>query len=707
MNAIESSSGPLKFSSTPPPSAEEALGVRRQYSSDATILLVGFFGAGKKTLGIIASVALRRRFVDFDAVFSQQHHSSPREFIARHGLARYRELELQISKDLLTKHQKGCVIVGLGGTASPSQRTLLTECGQRHPVIYVRRDESDLQQLSGTTPGKFSRIFDVVNAFFESCTNFDFFNHTQSESRSGPTPPAYLKLKETERVFVAFLHRIFGRDHRQVFSIDPFSKSHTFALQVPVPFLDQPQHDLESLESGADAITLLVHPKDIKTSGSTEKLARHVALLRKHSRVPIVVDLSAPHSTHSTFDYHKTLETILRLAPDALTCCLECENGLVSKLSSSKGYTRIIGTVHEPSPVGYQHRTFTQSTLKELGGALECDAIRVTGEAISQDQNYTCLSFVHDMETALKIPIIAYNRGPMGRASICLSQTLSPVVVPQFSKETGITIREAQCALTACFLQSKKAFTIFGQSVKYSLSAAMHNTAYAACGLPHVYAILQSENLSDIHRLLEDENHGGVTISLPYKTAILPFLDEVTADAKDINAVNTVVLEHTQLPNGEKVTVRRGYNTDYIGIRDCIHKHLSPANAVRDGTTALIIGAGGMAHAAIYACYELGVRRMCIYNRSVENAKKLANYYHQWAQSKPGVNLQLDVLCSPEDPWPSDCRLPTIVTSCIPPYELGSERPIELLLSEQWLASRTGGVYLEVSEKIHTFKDRG
>jgi shikimate 5-dehydrogenase len=279
--------------------------------------------------------------------------------------------------------------------------------------------------------------------------------------------------------------------------------------------------------------------------------------------------------------------------------------------------------------------------------------------------------------------------------------------VPQFSKETGITIREAQCALTACFLQSKKAFTIFGQSVKYSLSAAMHNTAYAACGLPHVYAILQSENLSDIHRLLEDENHGGVTISLPYKTAILPFLDEVTADAKDINAVNTVVLEHTQLPNGEKVTVRRGYNTDYIGIRDCIHKHLSPANAVRDGTTALIIGAGGMAHAAIYACYELGVRRMCIYNRSVENAKKLANYYHQWAQSKPGVNLQLDVLCSPEDPWPSDCRLPTIVTSCIPPYELGSERPIELLMSEQWLASRTGGVYLEVSEKIHTFKDRG
>jgi shikimate kinase len=704
MSAIDSSPGPLKYSSTPPASAHEALGAHRQYSSDVTILLVGLFGAGKKTLGIIASVALRRRFVDFDAVFNQEVQSSPQEFIARHGLARYRELELQISKDILTKHDKGCVIVGLGGTASPSQRTLLTECGQRHPVIYVRRDENDLQRLSGTSPDKFSRIFEVVNAFFESCTNFDFFNHTQSESQSGPTLPTYLKLKETERVFVAFLHRIFGRDHRQVFSLDPFSKSHTYALQVPVSYLDQPGLDLESLESGADAITLLVQPDDLKSTSLTEKLVRYIALLRKHSRVPIIVDVSAPHSTHSAFSYHETLATILRLAPDALTCCLECDNGIFSKLSSAKGYTKIIGTVHEQSPVGSHHRSFTPSTLTQLGGTSKFDAIRVTGEAVAPDQNYLCFCFLQDMQSTSKIPIIAYNTGLLGKPSICLGRTLSPVVPPSLN-QTGITMKEAQFALTACFLQLKKVFTIFGQSVKYSLSAPMHNTAYEACGLPHVYDTLQSEKLSDIHRLLDDKNHGGVTISLPYKSAILPFLDEVSSDAKDINAVNTVVLEHSQRPNGEMVTIRRGYNTDYIGIRDCIHKHLSPANAVRDGTTALIIGAGGMAHAAIYACYELGVRRMCIYNRSVENAQKLADYFRQWAQSKPGVNLQLHVLCSPEDPWPSDCRLPTIVTSCIPPYELGSERPINMLLSEQWLDSRTGGVYLEVSETSHTFKE--
>jgi shikimate 5-dehydrogenase len=281
-------------------------------------------------------------------------------------------------------------------------------------------------------------------------------------------------------------------------------------------------------------------------------------------------------------------------------------------------------------------------------------------------------------------------------ASVWLNPTLSPVVLPSM-QDTGITLQHAQQAMTACFLHTKKIFTIFGRTVKHSLSPEMHNTAYAVCGLPHIYDTMQSQDLSSVHKLLEDEGHGGLAISLPYKSAVLPFLDEVSPDAKNINAVNTIVLEHKYQPNGQRVTVRRGYNTDYIGIRDCIDKHLSPANAVRDGTTALIIGAGGMAHAAIYACYELGVRSMCIYNRTPENARKLAEYYHQWAQSKPGVNLRFDILHSPEDSWPEDLRPPTIVVSCIPTCQIGSESLVALQLSDHWFESRTGGVFVEVS----------
>lgn len=292
------------------------------------------------------------------------------------------------------------------------------------------------------------------------------------------------------------------------------------------------------------------------------------------------------------------------------------------------------------------------------------------------------------------MPIIAYNIGEMGKASILLNHTLSPVVLPSMSN-TGITVREAQEALTSCFLQSKKIFTIFGQDVKHTLSPAMHNSAYAACGLPHIYNAIQSKDLSDVHQLLADEGHGGVTISLPYKSAILPLLDEISSEARDMNAVNTVVLEPKYQVDGDQNTIRRGYNTDYIGIRDCIDKHLSPANAVRDGTTALIIGAGGMARAGVYACFNLGVRRICIYNRTPQHAQNLAEYFYHWAQSKP-TDLRLEVLASTDSPWPTDFRLPTIVVSCIPSLEIGSETPVDLQIAEQWLESRTGGVFVEV-----------
>jgi shikimate 5-dehydrogenase/shikimate kinase len=698
MSALDSAAVRSK-SSHPPGPGEDAPGFRRQYNSDATLLLVGFFAAGKKTLGIIASVALRRRFIDFDAFFRQEVQSSPQEFISQNGLARYREVELELSRDLLKRFSKGCVIVGLGGSASRPQQALLTEFARQHPVIYVRRDTSDLQQLVGSSRDKFQRIFEVGSEFFESCTNFDFFNHTQGQPyQNGRRLPTYLKLKETERMFVAFLHRVFGELHRSVFSADPFSPSHTFALQVPLAWLDETQ-DLESLEAGADAIALVVPPEEFPSNTFMDRLARHMATLRRHCRVPVIVDVTAsPVTWKDPKVYLEILMSILRLAPDAITCSIQYGMEIVRKVHASKGHTRLIASVHEPLPVGSPQRSLQLAALQHEIHLSKIDAVRVTGECCLPDDNFATVPFHADLSKS-GIPVVCYNTGIFGMASIWLNPTLSPVVLPSM-QHTGVTLQQAQEAMTACFLHTKRKFTIFGRTLKHSLSPEMHNTAYAVCGLPHIYDSMQSQNLSGVHKLLDDEDHGGVTISLPYKSAVLPFLDEVSPDAKDINAVNTIVLEHKYQPDGKRVTIRRGYNTDYIGIRDCIDRHLSPANAVRDGTTALIIGAGGMAHAAIYACYELGVRSMCIYNRTRENAQKLAVYYHRWAQSKPGVNLRLDVLQSAEDSWPADLRPPTIVVSCIPTYQIGSESLVAMQLPDQWFESRTGGVFVEVSHSL-------
>src|SRR4051794_1339614 len=87
--------GPASLGSPPVTPGLHEQPTSRRYNADATILLVGFVGAGKKTLGLIASIALRRKLIDYDAFFHSQVNSSPQNFIATYGFARYREVETE------------------------------------------------------------------------------------------------------------------------------------------------------------------------------------------------------------------------------------------------------------------------------------------------------------------------------------------------------------------------------------------------------------------------------------------------------------------------------------------------------------------------------------------------------------------------------------------------------------------------------------
>ncbi|KAJ5952302.1 uncharacterized protein N7479_010715 [Penicillium vulpinum] len=687
---------PPSSSRTPGPHPEGP-GSRR-YSADATILLVGFFGAGKKTLGLIASVALRRCFVDFDSFFRDQIHCSPQEFIAEHGFRRYREVETEVSRDVLTKYQTGCVIAGLGFAASPTQRQLLGAFAQNHPVVYVRRSKADLQHFIRIPSNNFDHIFELENAFFESCSNFDFFNITQEPNQQTKSQiHAPLKLKEVERIFVAFLYRIFGDPHKQLFSADAFSATHTYALDLSLKQLET-DLDTEFLDAGADAIKLTLNHEEYSHGEISVRLPRCMTILRKHTRVPIILDAQTDPEKDST-GYLKFLETVaLRVAPDAFTCMLQNKD-TVRRIHATKGHSRMIALYQQMGPLGVDMLPSEIPNLRIWLEDLGFEALCITGQHAVAGDALACVAFRQMLTSALNIPVIAYNTDPEERASILLNPTLSPIRVSP-GQDQIYSLRDMQHALSSFSLRPSKLFKIVGQDLRHSLSPAMHNAAYAACGLPHKYDYDEIQTFHEIEVILKtpsfDDFLGGLIISLPFKNDILPLLDETSPDARDINAVNTVVLEYKLQPNGVRTPFYRGYNTDYTGIKDCVHSHLSPANAIRGGSTALIIGAGGMAHAAVYACYQLGVRQVFVYNRTLSNAQKLARYYNVWARSKGDNIFHLHVLQSTEDRWPSDFRLPTIVISCIPGRHVGTQLPVLFQVSGTWLESRTGGVFVEV-----------
>lgn len=663
----------------------------RAYGSNTSLVLVGLFGSGKTTLGIIASMKLNAKLIEFDAFFTNKVGSTPQSYLASVGSAKYREVEFQVTSDLLSAHKHGCIIVGIGAMGSRQQKVLLQEFSQTHPVVYVRRDRTELQKFLGCTDAKFYQTFTAGNEFYESCSNFEFYNITQRTTSPDAASTSHLRLKEVEKSFQRFLHHLYGMEKTRPYSQDPFALAYTYTLQVPLSWLEDSHRDYTELETGADAINLII---DLNSNPTAENLSKQIAVIRTNSRVPVIFDVDNTIQLDRE-SHFKLVKIGLRLAPDVLTVPLAWSDELIDKVTSQKGSTKFIATYHHNS--AWQHSELSAPCKR--AASLQFDAIRITSDYNTPACNIHCTSFAMQATEEYKIPTSAYIMGRAGSTSVCFNPILSPVRLPSI-KDSGVSLQEAQKALYSCFIISRSKFTLFGKDLWHSPSPTIHNAAYEALGMPHMFHKLESSKFEEIWSLLNDDTHGGVAVSLPYKTTALALLDDISPAARDIQAVNTILLDRsTTSEDGKSKPIMRGYNTDYIGIRDCIYRNLSPANTIRDGSTALIIGAGGMARAAIYACHKLGLRNICIYNRTLENAQRLAEYYNEWAKneiSRSHKPLRVQVLSSLDCAWPDGLRKPTIVISCIPVYQIGNQPSPSLQVPDHWLQSSTGGVCIDV-----------
>lgn len=581
------------------------------------------------------------------------------------------------------------------------------------------------------------------------------FLEPESDPRHQAPVPS-LTLKRVERDFLRFIAFATGNNEylRRLQAAFPLSllpiesRSFTYAVSVPLSVLWERDMDIEDLESTTDAFELRV---DIPGGPSSsfgldsalaDRISQTVATIRRNIVVPIIyhVDPGGLPSASSNNpvairrsddDYLNLVEHGLRLAPELLTVDLSYSDSVLSRIIAAKGSTRIVGhfSATQPSPSSWDDAEYMAKYERAI--RLGCDFVRLSQPAATIEDNFAVQRFRHRINTLPDPhpPIIAYNTGPLGRLSCCFNPILTPVTHPAIASEAQqkripcITARQAQEALFASFTLDPMRFYVFGANVTYSLSPTMHNAAYRACGMPHEYRIHQAPSLRDINKLVEDPHFGGASFSLPYKTEVIPLLHSMSPHARAIGAVNTVIPIRTLQKDGsippssdlllEKnragpVKALHGDNTDWIGICSCIRRGLSPANAVRPSSTGLVIGAGGMARAAIYSMIHLGVQNIFIYNRTAAHAHKMADHYNR--QEKHGNNTGLEmgratvhVIESLQDPWPAKYKQPTIIVSCIPAHSIGGQPAPNFEMPTQWLESPTGGVVVEVRSTKTSF----
>jgi len=180
---------------------------------------------------------------------------------------------------------------------------------------------------------------------------------------------------------------------------------------------------------------------------------------------------------------------------------------------------------------------------------------------------------------------------------------------------------------------------LLGKSIKYSISPFIHNEFYRLNNIPLDYRIfdLEEEQLDDFIKILRKNNIIGFNVTIPYKEHIIKYLDEVVYPAKEIGAINTVLVTKDKLI---------GYNTDYYGFI----KSLDNIKFEWKNSKVLIIGGGGSAKAVLYAFHNKGAKivDMVVRNEnSVKNHRQLVNNIYNFKWDFNLVNYDIVVNCTP------------------------------------------------------------
>jgi shikimate dehydrogenase len=152
-------------------------------------------------------------------------------------------------------------------------------------------------------------------------------------------------------------------------------------------------------------------------------------------------------------------------------------------------------------------------------------------------------------------------------------------------------------------------YGVIGNPVRHSLSPALHNAAFSATSLNAVYLAFETGDIEECVKGIRALGIKGTSITIPFKTAVMPFLDEIDPLAKRIGAVNTIVNDNGRL---------KGYNTDALGALKALEEKIK-----LPGMTCLIIGAGGAARAIGFMLKEQNVA-VSIVNRSRKRGEALA-----------------------------------------------------------------------------------
>ncbi len=411
---------------------------------------------------------------------------------------------------------------------------------------------------------------------------------------------------------------------------------------ICIPITDEKQKDaLISVERSAPAADAIELRMDLIADGNlshlmaaARKVSDRVKIIvtcrrKEESLLPPSINQALPKREMTSTSKMHLLKQAIELGADFIDVELAMGDKAVKQLQSfrrkHKSSTRIIVSWHDIS------KTPSFKILKEIFQACAetgADIVKIVPYARKMADNLTVLNLIAYAKTQNR-EIIAMCMGELGQTS----RTMAPLwgsylgfaVLPGGKKSapgqlTVRVMREFQ-QLLQCHQRIPQPWllppgasnlVLLGNPVRQSLSPLMHNEALKAMRIDGHYSAFCVSDLAAAIAGIRGMNIRGASVTIPFKTDVMEYLDEIDADAAALGAVNTIVNDRGRLA---------GYNTDWLGFIQALKDKTDIAKK-----TFVIIGAGGAARAAAYGIKKEGGRPIIV-NRTQNSGRALAKRF--------------------------------------------------------------------------------
>ena len=201
---------------------------------------------------------------------------------------------------------------------------------------------------------------------------------------------------------------------------------------------------------------------------------------------------------------------------------------------------------------------------------------------------------------------------------------------------------------------SRSQFGLIGKNISYSFSKKYFTDKFALVNLEgYTYENFDLESIEEFPSIIKNNpNLKGLNVTIPYKEAVIPYLDKLSKNATLIGAVN--VIRFT------KKGKLKGYNSDFYGFMKALKPLLQPHHQ-----KALILGTGGASKAVAFALEKLGV-----FHTFVSREEKAGMIDYERINATTFDNYQIIINCTPLGTSPNTKAFPPI------PYQFFTDKHI-------------------------------